>query len=121
VSLRMRWIVPSLVLLFTVAAVSAPKKIADLWVLKPVVRPAVPVGVTNSKNPIDAFMAAEYKAKGLKPAGAADKRTLLRRVYMDLIGIPPTPSEQEAFLADQSADKPPQTMNRTADWSSSTA
>ena len=103
-SLRMRWIVSSLFLLFCVAAMSAPKKISDLWVLKPVVRPAVPTGVTTSKNPIDAFMAAEYKAKGLQPAAPADKRTLLRRVYMDLIGIPPTPSEQEAFLADQSPD-----------------
>src|SRR5580700_6188742 len=77
---------------------------AQLWVLKPVVRPAVPVGVTQSQNPIDAFLAAEYKAKGLRPAPPAEKQVLLRRVYLDLIGIPPTPAEQDAFLADQSPD-----------------
>jgi hypothetical protein len=85
-------------------ALSAEKKAADLWVLKPVVRPAVPNGATRSLNPIDAFLAAQYKAKGLQPAAPADKRVLLRRLYMDLIGIPPTPAEQDAFLADQSPD-----------------
>jgi hypothetical protein len=72
--------------------------------LKPVVRPSVPTGVTRSPNPIDSFIAAEYKARGLQPVGPADKRTLLRRVYFDLIGIPPTPAEQDAFLRDASLD-----------------
>jgi hypothetical protein len=76
----------------------------DLWVLKPVVRPQVPAGATKSTNPIDAFIAADYRKKGLRPVGFADKSTLLRRVYLDLIGIPPTPAEQEAFLKDTSAD-----------------
>lgn len=80
------------------------KRAARLWSLQPVTRPAVPVGVTSSKNPIDAFIAADYKAKGLTPVGRADKLTLLRRVYFDLIGIPPTITEQDAFLADQSPD-----------------
>jgi hypothetical protein len=79
-------------------------KAATLWVLQPVVRPEVPGGLTKSSNPIDAFIAAEYKAKGLKPVGPADKRTLLRRVYLDLIGLPPSPAEQDAFLHDESAD-----------------
>src|SRR6185312_17361958 len=69
-----------------------------LWSLQEVVRPEVPSGATQSANPIDAFVAAEYKAKGLQPAGPADKLTLLRLVYFDLIGIPPTPAEQDAFL-----------------------
>ena len=99
-SLRLCWIVPPVLLLSCVAALSGAKK--ELWVLKPVVRPQVPTDVTQSKNPIDSFVAAQYKAKGLKPSPQADQRTLLRRVYMDLIGIPPTPAEQEAFLADQS-------------------
>jgi hypothetical protein len=76
----------------------------SLWSLKPVVRPALPEGVTRSPNPIDTFIATEYKAKSLIPVGPADKRTLLRRVYLDLIGIPPTPTEQDAFLRDTSAD-----------------
>jgi hypothetical protein len=78
------------------------KRAARLWSLQPVVKPTIPV--TGSKNPIDAFVAAEYKSKGLAPVGKADKLTLLRRVYFDLIGIPPTIAEQDAFLADQSPD-----------------
>src|SRR5580658_2917058 len=92
----------ALALLFTSICLAAAS--TQLWVLKPVVRPVVPVGVTQSQNPIDAFLAATYKAKGLRPAPPAEKQVLLRRVYLDLIGIPPTVSEQDAFLADQSPD-----------------
>jgi hypothetical protein len=80
------------------------KRAARLWSLQAVVEPAVPKGLTASQNPIDAFVAAEYKAKGLTPVVKADKLTLLRRVYFDLIGIPPTVAEQDAFLADQAPD-----------------
>ncbi|HEY2342414.1 MAG TPA: DUF1549 domain-containing protein, partial [Chthoniobacteraceae bacterium] len=72
------------------------------WSLKPVVRPELPEG--SASNPIDRFVDAELKARGLKGVGPADKLTLLRRVYLDLIGIPPSPEEQAAFLADDSAD-----------------
>jgi hypothetical protein len=86
-------------------ALAKPKdKPSGLWALKPVVRPEAPAGLTTSANPIDAFVAAQYKAKGLTPVGPADKRTLLRRVHLDLTGLPPTPAEQDAFLADQSTD-----------------
>jgi hypothetical protein len=84
--------------------ISHARETADLWVLKPVVRPEIPAGLTQSTNPIDAFITAQYQAEGLKPAGPADKRTLLRRVYLDLIGIPPSPSQQEGFLQDPSPD-----------------
>ncbi len=70
--------------------------------LKPVVRPPVPAGVTRSANPIDAFIAAGCKAKSVRPVGQADPRRCSRRVYLDLAGIPPTPAEQEAFLKDPS-------------------
>src|SRR5450432_2074155 len=70
------------------------KRAARLWSLQPVVRPVVPANVTTSTNPIDAFIAAGYKIKGLTPAAKADKLTLLRRVYFDLVGIPPTIDEQ---------------------------
>jgi hypothetical protein len=83
---------------------ASPSGRADLWCLKPVVRPAVPSGVTQSSNPIDAFLSAKRKAKGLQQTGPADKRTLLRRVYLDLIGIPPSPAEQDAFLRDEASD-----------------
>jgi hypothetical protein len=71
-----------------------------------VVRPAVPK-VKNTawvKNPIDAFIAAEHEALGLKPRPEAPKSTLLRRVFLDLIGLPPTPKELHDFLADKSPD-----------------
>ena len=75
-----------------------------LWVLKPVVRPEVSAGRTVSSNPIDAFIAEGYEAGGLKPVGPTDRRTLLRRVTLDLVGLPPTLEEQEAFLRDESPD-----------------
>ncbi len=96
------------VALAVVSAVSAqtPRntKGVDLAVLKPVVRPPIPAGVTKSANPIDAFIANEYRKKRLRPIGPADKLTLLRRVYLDLIGIPPSPAEQDAFVKDESPD-----------------
>src|SRR5262245_9672300 len=57
------------------------------WSFQPVRRPPVPKGTAN---PIDAFLAAEWQKRGLTPAPAADRATLLRRVYIDLIGLPPT-------------------------------
>jgi hypothetical protein len=91
------------------------KRAARLWSLQPVTKPTIPAGVTTSTNPIDAFIAADYKAKGLVPAGKADKLTLLRRVYLDLIGLPPTPAEQEAFLADTAPDAYEKTVDRLLD------
>ncbi len=75
----------------------------SLLPLKP--QPAPPVKQqTWVRSPIDAFLLAKLEEKGLAPAGPADRRTLLRRVTFDLIGLPPTPEEIEAFLADRSAD-----------------
>jgi hypothetical protein len=65
-------------------------------------RPAVPA-VKNSawvRTPIDSFIAAEHERHGLKPRPEASRVILLRRVYLDLIGLPPTPEELHAFLAD---------------------
>ncbi|HEX3149262.1 MAG TPA: DUF1553 domain-containing protein [Gemmataceae bacterium] len=71
----------------------------DHWAFRTPVRPPVP---DASKNPIDAFLAAEWQKRGLKPQPAADKRLLLRRVYLDLIGLPPTAEQIDAFLKDGS-------------------
>ena len=90
--------------LFGITATTLGAPPDDAWALKPVVRPAVPGGVTASTNPIDAFIAAEYQSKGLTPVGPADAAALLRRVYFDLIGLPPTPAEQDAFLKDPSPE-----------------
>jgi len=96
----MRWVAAPLVLSSLFAQTPRNTKNVDLWVLKPVVRPQLPAGATKTANPIDAFIAAELKNKGLRSVGPADKRTLLRRVYLDLIGIPPSPGEQEASWSD---------------------
>ncbi len=94
----------ALVLFSGIALAATSGQKPALWSQQPVVRPPVPTNVTTSSNPIDAFIEAQLKQKGLKPAGKADKTALLRRVYFDLIGLPPTPAEQEAFLKDESPD-----------------
>src|SRR5437763_2499448 len=100
----LRWLTIVSMICASASALADSNQKSDLWVLKPVVRSEVPSGVTASSNPIDAFIAAQYQAKGLHPVGPADKRTLIRRVYLDLIGLPPTPGEVAAFLADTSPD-----------------
>ncbi len=74
------------------------------WAFQPVGNPRVPkVGRTDwVANPIDAFVLARLEEKGLAPNPPADPRTLIRRLFFDLIGLPPTPEEIDAFLADHS-------------------
>ncbi len=97
-------VVCCLIVVFSSRIVHGATKSRTLWSLEPVVRPDVPTGITQSNNPVDAFFAAKYKEKGLQPAGTADKLTLLRRIYFDLIGLPPTIAEQQAFLRDVRPD-----------------
>jgi hypothetical protein len=82
-----------------------------------VLRPAVPAVRDSSwvRNPVDAFIAAEHEARGLVPRPEAAKEILLRRVYLDLIGLSPTPEEQRAFLADTSADAYEKVVSRLLD------
>jgi hypothetical protein len=70
------------------------------WSFQPVTQPAVPAVKDPAwvRNPIDAFILAKLEARGWKPSPSAEPRALLRRVFLDLIGLPPTPAEQEAFL-----------------------
>lgn len=63
---------------------------------------APPVPISTSANPIDAFLAIDQKKHGLTPRPQADRRTLLRRVTLDLTGLSPTESEMDSFLADKS-------------------
>lgn len=76
----------------------------SFWAFIKPVRLAVPKVKQRSwvKNEIDAFVLASLEAKGLKPSPAASPRELLRRVYFDLIGLPPSPDEMAAFLKDPS-------------------
>jgi len=88
--------------LTTSSAPSEPKFSAAqkrYWLFQPVVKPALPV---KGANPVDAFISAKLQEKGIRPNPPADKVTLLRRASIDLIGLPPTPEETQAFLADQS-------------------
>ena len=77
----------------------------SFWAFQPVVEPTVPA-VENpgwAKTPIDRFVLAQLEAKGIRPAQASDKRTLIRRATIDLHGLPPTREEVAAFLADDSS------------------
>ncbi len=76
----------------------------DHWAFRGPRRPPLPAGGAATRNPIDAFLTAAQAAQGLAPVPPADKATLLRRVYLDLIGLPPAREELRAFLADGSAD-----------------
>ncbi|MCS7269640.1 MAG: PSD1 and planctomycete cytochrome C domain-containing protein, partial [Gemmataceae bacterium] len=82
-----------------------PAKAKAHWAFQPPRLPPVPTVQTGqSLSPIDAFVVTARQAKGLTPVGQAERRTLLRRVYFDLIGLPPSPEEVEAFVADRSPD-----------------
>jgi mono/diheme cytochrome c family protein len=76
------------------------------WSFQPVKEPPVPAPQDNggAKTAIDRFILAKLGEKGLRAVAAADKRTLIRRAYFDLIGLPPAVEDVEAFLADQSPD-----------------
>ncbi len=89
------------------ASPTTPEAIArarvDHWAYRPVVAVDPPTS-TAARSPIDAFLLARLEAGGLGFAPPADRRTLIRRATFDLIGLPPTPEEVEAFVADPSAD-----------------
>ena len=77
------------------------------WSFVKPVRPLVPeLRTPNSelRNPIDAFIRSRLDEAGLKPSPEADRYTLIRRLSLDLIGLPPTPAEVEAFVADKNSD-----------------
>jgi len=67
-------------------------------------QPLRPVTVPAGANPVDYFVNAKLAAAGLKPNPPAEKRVLLRRAYLDLVGLPPTPEQLDAFLKDAAPD-----------------
>jgi hypothetical protein len=74
------------------------------WAYKPLEMPAIPALPAGGKNPIDAFVGAKLAEKKVAPSAEASKERLLRRASLDLTGLPPTPAETAAFLADRSQD-----------------
>ena len=81
-------------------------RFANHWAYLPIGHPRAP-SVANAdwpRNEIDAFILARLEREGLEPAPEADRRTLLRRAYLDLIGVPPSAEEVEAFVRDRRPD-----------------
>ncbi|HBL46559.1 PSD1 and planctomycete cytochrome C domain-containing protein [Gimesia sp.] len=77
-----------------------------LWSLRTLTQPPVPTVTQTSakfpiRNPIDAFVAARHQLAGVQPAPPASKRTLIRRLFLDLTGLLPTPEEVAGFIADE--------------------
>ena len=89
-----------------------PENVADAkdprqhWAFKPPIRPKVPAVKNKNwvRTPIDNYVLARLEKEGLKPSPEADKVILLRRLSLDLIGLPPTIAEVDAFLGDKSSD-----------------
>lgn len=87
------------------------------WAYQPIRRPAIPA-IKNSawvRNPIDAFVLAKLEQEGIAPAPEADKLILLRRVSLDLTGLPPTLEEIETYLRDTSPDAYERAVDRLLD------
>lgn len=90
--------------IFATLCLGAATLESGLWSLRPVARPVEPEvrGLSWVRNPIDRFVLARMERAGVSPGPEADRATLLRRVTLDLTGLPPSPSEIDAFLGDQS-------------------
>jgi hypothetical protein len=87
---------------------------SDHWSLQPVVRPPLPsvAGAAWLREPIDAFILARLETEKVDHSPAAPKTTLLRRLYLDLVGLPPTPEDVSGFLAEESPDATERLVDR---------
>ncbi|MEX2271421.1 MAG: DUF1553 domain-containing protein [Vicinamibacterales bacterium] len=90
----------------------------EYWAFQTPRRPTVPLIApmpaheTTAPNPLDAFLLKAMRDKGLTPSPPADRRTLIRRAYLDVLGLPPSPEEVEAFVDDRSPDAWPKLVDR---------
>ena len=89
----------------------------DHWAYRAPKRPSLPKPPKPGwiRNSIDAFLAARHQQAGLTPAGSVGKGVLLRRLHLDLVGLPPTRKELQAFLADRSPQSYNRVVNRLLD------
>jgi hypothetical protein len=88
-----------------IAANLVGKLSTDHWSFQPVVRPELPIeGDPFIANPVDSFVLAKMRAAALLPSRPADRHTLIRRLYLVMHGMPPTPDEVDAFVRDKSKD-----------------
>ena len=90
----------------TAAASHAADSKTSHWSFQPVHRPAVPevADKTWTRNPIDNFVLARLQSEHIQPSPEADRNTLIRRLSLDLTGLPPTPAETDAFITDKHPD-----------------
>jgi hypothetical protein len=98
-------IVPALLCLSASPSAAQPSRAGQKhWAFRPVVRPVPPKVRGSAPNAVDCFLLAGLESKGLSFSPEADRLTLIRRATFDLIGLPPTPTEIDAFLADRAPD-----------------
>jgi hypothetical protein len=85
----------------------------SFWSFRPIVKRDPPKVKSSAwcLSPIDRFILAKLEEKGLKPAPSADRRTLIRRAYFDLIGLPPSPEQVETFVNDKAPDAWPKVID----------
>lgn len=95
-------------------AVAGKESFDDHWSFRAINRPDVPQVVDSQsiRNPIDAFVLARLEREKISPAPEADRRTLARRLSLDLLGLPPPPTEVEAFMNDSNPDAYEQFVDR---------
>ena len=88
----------------TCFANTLPAAESDHWAFQPITRPSAPAVANNTwpASSIDRFVLARLEAKSLTPSSEADRATLIRRLHLDLLGLPPSPEEVAAFVADDS-------------------
>jgi hypothetical protein len=104
----------------TSSATDKPSAVASsglIWSLQPIRKPIPPQTKLKgwTKTPIDQFILAKLEAQGMKPSDPADKRTLLRRVTLDLTGLQPTTEELQSFLRDRSPNAFEKVLDRLLD------
>ncbi len=116
IALVKRWIDEGAKMPADAPAAAAGRK-SDHWSFQPLADPAPPA-VTNSqavRSPIDAFIVARLEAAGLAPSPEAERATLIRRASLDLVGMPPSVAEVDAFLADTRSDAYERLVERLLD------
>ncbi len=102
-------LIAAILLILAVTAVGAERRAqaeGRHWAWQPPARPKLPSVRDRGwlRNPVDAFILARLEAAGLQPAPAASREQLIRRATLDLIGLPPTPEEIDAFVRDPAPD-----------------
>ena len=104
--MKLGWIFLFCLLAASLSAKEITETDRQWWAFLPVKKPTVPQPKQShwARNAVDSFILERLEREGLKPSPEASRITLVRRVYFDLIGLPPTPEQADEFLADKSAD-----------------